>query len=60
MSAMRGVNYLDNKLPEYLREPPECLFENSDASVLSQVWKVFSETGTKSWRDASAEWFWSI
>ena len=57
MSAMRGVNYLDKKLPEYLMEPPECLFENSDASVLSQVWRVFSETGTKSWRDASAEWF---
>lgn len=57
MSAMRGVNYLDKNLSQHLDEPPECLFTNSDASVLGQVWRVFSETGTKSWRNASTEWF---
>ena len=57
MSAMRGVNYIDRRLSEHLQEPPEFLFGNPDASVLAQVWKLFSESGTKSWHRASVEWF---
>ena len=57
MSPMRGVNYLDKNLSQHLDEPPECLFDNPNASVLGQVWRVFSKTGTKSWRSASTEWF---
>ena len=57
LSSMRGVNYLDKELSNHLREPPECLFGNPDASALGQVWKAFSSSGTKGWYKATVEWF---
>lgn len=57
MSSMRGVNYIDKDLSSHLQEPAECLFYNDHASVLGQIWKLFSKTGTSSWHTASVEWF---
>ncbi|KAI9794126.1 MAG: hypothetical protein M1833_000438 [Piccolia ochrophora] len=52
-----GVNYLDRKLSQYLQEPPECRFDNTDASALGNTWDVFSKDGTASWHRQSVEWF---
>ena len=52
-----GVNYIDKDLKTHLKEPPEGQFDNADASVLSQVWKMFSTKGIDEWHQNTVEWF---
>ena len=52
-----GVNYIDRDLADHLKEPPEGQFDNADASVLSNVWKMFSKEGTDQWHQNTVEWF---
>lgn len=52
-----GVDYLDKKFSEYLKLPPECLFDYDAASVVANISHTFSETGTSSWHKKTVEWF---
>lgn len=57
MSPAAGVNYLNTNLPYYLNMSREQLAETNFASVVAQVFKEFSETGTDSWYRNDVEWF---
>lgn len=55
-SQIPGVDYLDRELKEHLKEPPDLLLTNDDASGVAHVAQAFIETGTDSWHRKSVEW----
>ncbi|PGH03793.1 hypothetical protein AJ79_07269 [Helicocarpus griseus UAMH5409] len=56
MSAAKGVNYLDARLQEYIRQSSDEILLNSGASAVGQVLKEFISTGTSTWEKPTAEW----
>ncbi|KAG5297503.1 CorA-like Mg2+ transporter domain-containing protein [Histoplasma ohiense] len=56
MSAAKGVNYLDARLREYLRQSPDDILLNPGASAVGQTLREFASTGTSTWEKPTAEW----
>ncbi|EEH18517.1 hypothetical protein PABG_07577 [Paracoccidioides brasiliensis Pb03] len=56
MSATKGINYLDARLLEYLRQSPDDILLNPGASAVGQTLKEFAHTGTSTWEKPTAEW----
>ncbi|OAX85293.1 hypothetical protein ACJ72_00323 [Emergomyces africanus] len=56
MSAAKGINYLDARLREYLRQSPESIILNPSASAVGQTLREFTSTGTSTWEKPTAEW----
>ncbi|PGH07860.1 hypothetical protein GX51_01570 [Blastomyces parvus] len=56
MSAAKGINYLDARLQEYLRQSPDNILLNPGASTVGQTLKAFASTGTSTWEKPTAEW----
>lgn len=56
MSAARGINYLDARLQEYLRQSPDNIMLNPGASAVGQTLREFASTGTSTWEKPTAEW----
>jgi len=57
MSPAAGVDYLNSNLPQYLELSPEDLSLDNFASATAQIFREFSESGTRTWYRKNVEWF---
>ncbi|KAL8969187.1 MAG: hypothetical protein Q9183_002111 [Haloplaca sp. 2 TL-2023] len=57
LSPMAGVNFIDKKMPQYLSEPADGIFDNENASAPGYVFSAFADQGTSTWHRRTVEWF---
>lgn len=54
---MAGVNYLDKKMAQHLKDPIDAMFDNDNASAVGHVFQAFAQQGTSTWHRRTIEWF---